>query len=55
MGGLHPEYSDDIFIESARTLALRTAGKESAILYGHVATKYELILMPLAEGAGFPL
>jgi hypothetical protein len=30
MGGLHPEYSADIFIEFARTLALRTAGKESA-------------------------
>jgi hypothetical protein len=29
---LHPEYSTEVFIESARTLALRTAGEESAIL-----------------------
>jgi hypothetical protein len=45
----------DVFIESARTLALGAAGKESAGLLGHVAAKHELILVPMAIGAGFPL
>ena len=52
---LHPEYLVDVFIESARTLALRAADKESAGLQGHVATKHELILVPMAILAGFPL
>ena len=49
----HPEYSTEIFIESARALALRTAGKESAILRLHVPAKHELILMASTEGTGF--
>ena len=37
---LHPEYSTEVFIESARTLALRTAGEESASLRLHVPAKH---------------
>ena len=47
---LHPEYLSDIFIESARALALRTAGKESAGLGQHVPSKHELIFFALTEG-----
>ena len=50
---LHPEYSAEILVESARTLALRTAGEESSSLWLYVPTKHELILMASAEGAGF--
>jgi hypothetical protein len=50
---LHPEYSTEVFIESARTLALRTAGEESASFRLHVPAKHELILMASAEGTGF--
>ena len=50
---LHPEYLSDIFIESARALALRTAGKESAGLRQHVSSKHELILFALTEGTSF--
>ena len=50
---LHPEYSAEVLVESARTLALRTAGKESLIMRRHVPSKHELILMTSAEGAGF--
>ena len=49
----HPEYSTEILIESARTLALRTAGEESSSLWLHIPAKHELILMASAEGAGF--
>jgi hypothetical protein len=49
----HPEYSTEVFIESARTLALRTAGEESFSLWLHIPAKHELILMASAEGAGF--
>jgi hypothetical protein len=49
----HPEYSTEVFIESARTLALRTAGEESFGLWLHIPAKHELILMTSAEGAGF--
>jgi hypothetical protein len=49
----HPEYSTEILIESARTLALRTAGEESFSLRLYVPAKHELILMASAEGAGF--
>jgi hypothetical protein len=52
---LHPEYLSNIVIESARTLALRTAGKESAGLRQHVPPKHELILFALTEGTGFPV
>jgi hypothetical protein len=50
---LHPEYSIEVFIESARTLALRTAGEESATFRLHVPAKHQLILMASAEGTGF--
>ena len=50
---LHPEYLSDIFIESARTLALRTAGKESSGLRQHVPPKHELVFSALTEGTGF--
>jgi hypothetical protein len=50
---LHPEYLSDIFIKSARPLALRTAGKESAGLRQHVSSKHELILFALTEGTSF--
>jgi hypothetical protein len=43
----------EVFIESARSLALRTAGKESASFRLHVPAKNELILMASAEGTGF--
>jgi hypothetical protein len=36
-------------------LALRAAGKESSGLLVRVAAKHELILVPMAKGAGFPL
>ena len=49
---LHPEYSTKIFIESAKTLALRTASEESASLRWHVPAKQQLILMVSAEGTG---
>ena len=42
----------EIFIESARTLALRTAGEEPVGLRLHVSAKHELILMASAEGTG---
>lgn len=48
----HPEYSTEIFIEPARTLALRTAGEESFSLWPHIPAKHELIFMASAEGAG---
>ena len=50
---LHPEYSAEVFFESARTLALRTAGEESFSVRRDVPAKHELVLMPSAEGAGF--
>jgi hypothetical protein len=50
---LHPEYLTEVFIEPARTLALRTAGEESASFRLHVSTKNQLILMASAEGTGF--
>jgi hypothetical protein len=50
---LHPEYSAEVFFESARTLTLRTAGKESFSARRDVPAKHELILMTSAEGAGF--
>jgi hypothetical protein len=49
----HPEYSTEVLTESARTLALRTAGEEFSSLWLYVPTKHELILMASAEGAGF--
>jgi len=52
---LHPEYSTEIFIESARTLALTAAGKKFAGLRLHVPPKNQLILMASAEGASFPV
>jgi hypothetical protein len=50
---LHPKYSTKVFIYSARTLALRTAGEESTRFRLHVPSKHELILMASAEGTGF--
>ena len=50
---LHPEYLTEVFIKSARTLALRTAGEESASVWLRVSAKHELILMASAEGTGF--
>jgi hypothetical protein len=50
---LHPEYLTEVFIEPARTLALRTAGEESSSFRLHASAKYELILMASAEGTGF--
>jgi hypothetical protein len=49
----HPQYSTEILIESAGTLALRAAGEESFSLRLDVSAKHELILMASAEGAGF--
>ena len=37
---LHPKYSTEVFIESVRTLALRTAGEESTNLRLHVPPKH---------------
>jgi hypothetical protein len=37
---LHPKYSTEIFIESVRTLALRTAGEKSTNLRLHVPPKH---------------
>jgi hypothetical protein len=42
----------EVFIESARTLALRTTGEKYASLRLHVSAKYELVLMASAEGTG---
>ena len=50
---LHPEYSAEVFFESARTLTLRTTGEESFSARRKVPAKHELVLMPSAEGAGF--
>ena len=50
---LHPEHSTEVLVESARTLALRTTGEESARLRLRVSAKYELILVSSAEGTGF--
>ena len=50
---LHPEYAAEVLFESARTLALRTAGEESFSARQHVPKKHELILMTSAEGADF--
>lgn len=49
----HPEYLAEVFIESTRTLALRTAGEEPFRLRLYVSAKHELIFMTSAEGAGF--
>lgn len=49
----HPEYLAKVFIESTRSLALRTAGEEPFSLRLHIPAKHELILMASAEGAGF--
>jgi hypothetical protein len=48
-----PEYLTEVFIEFARTLALRTAREETAILRLHVHAKNELILVASAKGTGF--
>jgi len=52
---LHPEYSTEVLLESARTLALRTAGEESARLRLHVPAKYELISVASTEGTSFAI
>jgi hypothetical protein len=49
----HPEYLAEVFIESTRTLALRTAGEEPFSLRLYVSTKHELIFMASAKWAGF--
>lgn len=50
---LHPEYTNEVLFESARTLALSTAGEESFSGRQHVPSKHELIFMTSTEGAGF--
>jgi len=50
---LHPEYTDEVLFESARTLALGAAGEEPFSARRHVSAKHELIFMTSADGAGF--